>query len=144
MELQELGAITLTGIYHVARPDDEDNTEPFENPGDLNDLVPMVLDARGKVIRAADPTDPVRTLEELATAREFVEHVPARILGKHGREVRDEPPVDNSKALSSKHANALVREIFRRTITLANIRKVMINSYLYAKPAIQSFDEDEL
>lgn len=131
---RNLEAFTITGIYYVAQTNDEDSIEPFEkDPGDPNDLVLMVLDARGKVIRVADATDLARRLEDMAAAREFVEHVPARILGKHGWEVRDKSPVDNSKALSSKHANALVREILRRTMTLANIRKVTINSYLYAK-----------
>ncbi|KAF9305717.1 hypothetical protein BGZ74_009166 [Mortierella antarctica] len=137
---KNLEAFTLRGVQYIPQPEEGyvvwDFVQAFEkDPGDLSDLVPMVLDANANVIRPANATDLACTTEYLSEAGDFVEYVPARTLGKHGWVVHEKLRKPEELALSSSNANTLVREIIQRTISLPKIRKVTINQYLYCKAA---------
>ncbi|KAF9328878.1 hypothetical protein BG006_008007 [Podila minutissima] len=127
---KRLSAFTMTGIWFEAQADVDDSAEPFEkDPDDPNDVEPTMVVSQG-FLGMASSTDLAHSTKNLADLSEFV---PKKMLGRNGWEVHDKSPVDISEALSSKCGNRLVREILERTISLANIRKVTVNGYLYAK-----------
>ncbi|KAG0096061.1 hypothetical protein BGZ93_005077 [Podila epicladia] len=135
---KNLEAFTLRGVQYIPQSEESiterDFAQAFEkDPPDLSEMVPMVLDANANVVRSANATDLECTTEYLSEAGDFVEYVPARMLGKHGWVVHETLRKPEELALSSSAANFVVREIIRRTISLPRIRKVTINQYLYCK-----------
>ncbi|KAG0038480.1 hypothetical protein BGZ82_000099 [Podila clonocystis] len=149
---KNLGAFTFRGVQYLPQPEEgdfvRDYVQEFEkDPRDLSDLVPMVLDSDANVIRPANTANLACTTEYLSEAGDFVEYVPARMLGKHGWVVHEKSRKPEELALSSSAANTLVRQIIQRTISLPNIRKVTINQYLYCKagsPELRQCDTFEL